>query len=566
MNRANLLNTRTTDYLELIGNSKVYRVPPYQRDYSWTREQWEDLWSDILEVREGREDRHYLGSLVVEATTDREFAVIDGQQRLATLSLIALAVIAKLETLATDGIDADANRERSKELRNRFVGEKDPASLVEHSRLSLNATDDGFYQDFLVQLREPHKARGLPASNRQLWEAFRYFQERLDETRDVKEDGEGIARILSETVARGLVFILITVNDELNAYTVFETLNARGIELTTTDLLKNYLFSKVRVKPDLLMLQRRWQFLVATVEPRRFPDFLRYHLLCTHRSIRRRHMFKLVRSEIRNTHDVFALIDSIEPRGELFAALRDTAHEYWTESAEARRSVVELALFGARQMTPLLFSAWECLPRREFFRCLKLVSTITFRYSVVGKLHGARLEPSYHRAAKAVADGVVSSAQEVFNVLKNIYVEDLQFRQSFETLAITRSQKKLIRYVLARLESDASGRECDHESDPGTIEHILPQNPTEEWDDAFAERQQLSAVDRLGNLTLLEQAINRRIGNVDYGKKVVEYGRSRYALTREISELAPEEWTLPLLERRQVLMAKRATHLWRVDM
>ena len=566
MNRANLLNTRTTDYLELIGNGRVYGVPRYQRDYSWTQEQWEDLWNDILEVRAGREDRHYLGALVVEATSDREFAVIDGQQRLATLSVLALAVIAKLEDLAKDGREADANRDRSKELRNRFVGERDPASLVEHSRLTLNDTNDAFYQDYLVQLRKPHNVRGLPTSNRQLWEAFRYFRACLDKVPDARNDGEAVARILSETVARGLLFILITVDDELNAYTVFETLNARGIELTTTDLLKNYLFSKIRVEPDLTVLQRRWGSLVDMVEPRRFPDFLRYHLLCTHSAIRRRRMFKLVRSEVKNSHDVFDLIDAISPRGELFAALRDPGHEYWIGSVEAKRSVSELILFGARQMTPLLFSAWEHLSYEEFVRCLKLVSTITFRYSVVGKLHGARLEPAYHRAAKAVATGGIKSAYEAFDMLKAIYVEDAQFRHSFEALAITGSQKKLIRYVLARLETDASGRECDHESDPGTIEHILPQRPTDEWDRSFSDRQQASGVNRLGNLTLLERAVNRDIGNADYSKKVVKYGGSGYALTRQISELAPEEWTWAFLERRQVLMAKRATHLWRVDM
>lgn len=566
MNRPDLLNTRTTNYLELIGNGKVYRVPSYQRDYSWTREQWEDLWNDVLELHAGTEDRHYLGALVVEAKSDREFAVIDGQQRLATLSLLALAVIARLEDLAKEGNDVQANRDRSKELRNRFVGERDPASLLEHSRLFLNDTDDGFYQDFLVQLRKPHNPHGLPASNRQLWEAFGYFRTRLAEMPDAGNDGKTLARILSETVARGLVFILITVHDELNAYTVFETLNARGIELTTTDLLKNYLFSKVRVKSDLMALQRRWQSLVASVEPRRFPDFLRYHLLCTHSTVRKRGMFKLVRSEIKDAHDAFALVDAIEPRGELFAALRDPGHEYWLDSKEAKRSVSELALFGARMMTPLLFSAWESLSREEFVRCLKLVSTITFRYSVVGKLHGARLETAYHHAAKAVAANGVRSARGVFGELKSVYVEDVQFRQNFAAMAVAGSTKKLIKYVLARLESDASGRPCDHETDPGTIEHILPQHPSDEWKDAFSDAQQMSATGRLGNLTLLERKVNKRIGNADYSGKVAEYGRSRYALSRQIAELAPEEWTWALLEKRQAQMAKRATHLWRVDM
>ena len=143
--KSNLLNTRTINYLELIGNGKQYRVPPYQRDYSWKQEQWEDLWNDILQLRSDREERHYLGALVVEARDDREFLIIDGQQRLATLSVLALAVVAILDSMARDGIDSESTRERSRELRNRFLGEKDPASLVERSRLHLNDTDNAFY-------------------------------------------------------------------------------------------------------------------------------------------------------------------------------------------------------------------------------------------------------------------------------------------------------------------------------------------------------------------------------------------------------------------------------------
>lgn len=182
MGKSNLLNTRTANFLDLVGNGRIYRVPPFQRDYSWEEEQWEDLWNDLLEMHGKTEERHYMGALVVEGRSDREFSIIDGQQRLATLSLLGLAVIALLIQLAEKGVEPEANRERATALRSRFIGEKDPASLVESSKLFLNRTDDAFYQDYLVQLRKPLNPRGLPKSNRLLWECYCYFANCLKET------------------------------------------------------------------------------------------------------------------------------------------------------------------------------------------------------------------------------------------------------------------------------------------------------------------------------------------------------------------------------------------------
>ena len=567
MAKANILNTRTINYLELIGNGKLYRVPPYQRDYSWSEEQWEDLWNDIVELRPAPEAVHYMGALVVEGRSDREFLIIDGQQRLATLSLFALAVIGRLQAMTDTGIDSKANAERAQGLRSRFIGEKDPASLTESSRLYLNETDDAFYQDYLIQLRPPLNARGLPKSNRLLWECFRYCTRRLDEMEALKNDGQSVASLLSETVARQLVFILITVDNELNAYTVFETLNARGLELTTTDLLKNYLFSRVRVTADLEALQRRWQRLIATVGQARFSQFLRYHLLCEQPQVRSQRLFKLVRDQTKTTAGVFALLDRLEGRAELFAAVLDPSHGYWIELPAARPYIRELNLFRVRQIMPLLFAAWECFSKEDFVRVLKLVSVISFRYSVVSELNTNPLEPTYHRAAKAVLDGQAKTPAEVFERLKPVYVDDDRMRQDFARLVVDTGGQwnKLTKYILARLEGDASGRACDPDTDPGTVEHILPENPADSWKEDFAPELWEEEVYSLGNLTLLESAINRSLGNAAYIEKLATYSQSSYALTRRIPEIAPKQWTPELLDARQRQLAERAVHLWRAD-
>ncbi len=568
MSRANILNTGTTSYLELIGNGKAYRVPPYQRDYAWTQQEWEDLWNDVVELRGGPDGRHYMGALVVQAHGDREFFVIDGQQRLATISLLALAVIDKLRRMADEGADDARNRERATELRNRFIGEKDPASLVESSRLRLNETDDPFYQDYLVQLRDPLNPRGLPRSNALLWHCFRYFSKQVDAL-DVGAGnaGEEVAKVLSETVARRLLFILITVDDDLDAYTLFETLNARGLELTTTDLLKNYFFSKVRAGADVDALKRRWQALIGTVTQERFPDFLRHHLLCEHPEIRRQRLFKLVRDRVRSPEQMFEFMTALEERAELFAALGDVNHGYWIDRPAARPFVRELNLFGVRQLTPVFFAAWGRFSDDDFVRLLKLAGVIAFRYSVVGGLNPNPLERVCHSAAKAVLDGRANRPGAVFRRLGPIYVEDERFESDFARWAVgARGRRgRLAKYVLARLEADAVGRAVDPETDPGTVEHVLPENPAGGWAEVFPPERWEAAVDRLGNLTLLERALNREVGNAAYPSKRAAYASSAYELTREIADLAPEEWTPALLDERQRRLAARATRLWRAD-
>ncbi len=561
---SNLLKSDDVTFLDLIGNGKVYRVPPYQRDYSWEEEHWEDLWNDILELRVSVDARHYMGALVVEAKSDREFLIIDGQQRLATLSILALAIIDALPALPGDAAEQAANRDRATRLRGRFIGEKDPASLVESSKLFLNETDDAFYQDYLVQLRAPNNPRGLPKSNRLLWACFLWFKRRLEA---LTADGAALATLLNETVARQLLFILIKVEDEVNAYMVFETLNARGLELSSTDLLKNYLFSRVKVATDLAALQRRWKTLMAIVKQERFPDFLRYHLLCALPRIRKQRLFKEIRDAVQSTAAVFDLMRRLESRAELFAALNDSEHEYWIELPQARRHIRELQLFKVRQMTPLLFAAWEKLDRSDFVRVLKMVGVISFRYSIISGLNTNELEPVYHRAAKALLDGQARTPAEIFQQLKSIYVSDDKFQADFSLKEVeTRGQRKhLAKYILCKLETDAAGKDCDWESDPASIEHVLPENPSAEWDESFNPAHQAAFSYRLGNLTLLETSLNREIGNDPLGAKRPLYQRSTYQLTRRLAEQAPDDWTPAVLETRQRQLAARASHLWRSD-
>ena len=206
----------------------------------------------------------------------------------------------------------------------------------------------------------------------------------------------------------------------------------------------------------------------------------------------------------------FKLIDDLEGRAELFAALSDLHHGYWMELPEAKEYVRDLHLFRVRQAMPLLFTAWESFSAEDFVRVLKLVSVISFRYMVVGGLNPNALESACHRAAKAVMDGDARTSAAAFDHLKPVYVDDERTRRNFALLVVdTRGQKKLAKYILARLEQDVAARDCDPDTDPGSIEHILPENPVDAWGETFPADRWESSVYRLGNLTLLERAANR---------------------------------------------------------
>lgn len=566
MGKTNLLNTHTTTYRDLVGNGRIFRVPPYQRDYSWQEEQWEDLWEDILALANTPSDSHYMGALVVEGVNDREFLIIDGQQRLATLSIFALSVVKRLSLSATTPPEADDNIQRAEVLRTMFIGAKDPASLIESSKLFLNQNDDAFYQDYLVQLRTPTNPRGLVKSNKLMWECFQYFSSKIEQyCYSSDAEGERLASLLASTAGGQLMFILITVDDELNAYTVFETLNARGLELSSTDLLKNYLFSRLKVSTELQALQRRWRSLISTVRQENFPEFLRYHMLCEYPKIRSQRLYKLVRDQVKTPEQVFYLIKALEERAELFAAMSDPDHGYWIENPACRDTVRELKLFRVRQMMPLLFSAWESMTKENFAAVLKIVSVVSFRYTVVCGRNTNKLEPVYHEAAKNVAGGGAKTPADVFKILKAIYVDDDEFEQIFSRFAVdTSGQRKTVaKYILLKLESNLSGILSSFDTNSGTIEHILPENPTSDWEDNFPQDKWESNVYRIGKLTLLEPSINREIGNSVFQEKLPFFEKSAYRLTLEIVENSSGYWTPALLDQRQNQLARRASQLWR---
>ena len=119
MSRMNLLNTRAASFGDLIGNGKNYHIPKFQRDYSWDKDNWLELWEDIMTLQANPTSSYYMGALVLKnsAESSQKFQVIDGQQRLVTISILIIAVLEKIRSLQSMNIDVEYNQERSEILR-----------------------------------------------------------------------------------------------------------------------------------------------------------------------------------------------------------------------------------------------------------------------------------------------------------------------------------------------------------------------------------------------------------------------------------------------------------------
>lgn len=562
MAQHNLLDTSTVTLNDVFSNSRRYQVPEYQRDYSWDEEQWDDLWMDVLAVK-NQKGVHYMGAVVLQDLQNKFFSVIDGQQRLATFSIIALAVIKRIQDLVDSGTEIEANTERRTRLTEQYIGEKDAVSLRYSNKLILNENNESFYRSFLVQLRNPINLHREPTSNKLLRKAFEYFYQRLKESLGDNPTGESLADFLQNQVAEKLLFIQIVVKTDVDAYTVFETLNARGIDLSVSDLLKNYLLSlTARSDEDRRQAKEQWRRIIQITDLSGFPTFLRYYWNSRFDLVRKEQLFKALRRSISNAEQAFALLDDLEKYAAVYIALRNPNDELWLNSKEIRKRISELKLFGVTQPYPLLLATYFKLPH-EFETVLRFCSAIAFRYNIIGGLNPNKQEQAFHLAAKKVHNGEITNSHQIAQELQEIYPSDEDFSHTFLTKQInTKSKKKLARYVLYSLENQIAGTDRGYEDESGTIEHILPENPTIEWEHFFPQTEQENYIYRLGNLTLLESNKNNLCGTKLFEDKTTIYKESQYRMTSTIDY---SEWSPTQIRLRQEQAARIATTVWRIS-
>ena len=546
----------------IIGNGKSYQVPIYQRDYSWDKDDWEDLWSDIEEIPSDK--THYVGYIVLQPIQDDEqsYWIIDGQQRLTTLSILALAVTALLEKWVTENIDNEGNKIRLDKITERYLGNYSLSKLNLAPKLKLNRNNDDYYKSWLLKLRKPAALSKLKPSQKLLQRAFNYFLEQLELKFKDNKSGADLADFLEKTVGNGIIFTQIVVSNDLDAFKVFETLNARGVKLSTADLLKNYLFKLTHQlgEIDLDEAERRWQNITNTIQSNDLTTFIRHYWNSKNRLERQPTLFKAIKREINTAEKAFDFLNDLETASIYYIGFTNPADELWDK--EEKSSLKLLKLLNVTTCYSLMLSALENLDRQDFKILLKELSIIAFRYNL-SDLNPNEAERVFSKVAKDISEKIITKAKDAVIALKSIYAIDSNFEQIFSTLSInTRRKKDLVKYILVRIENQIANTDYQPEDAISTIEHILPENPGSIWENNFPINIQEDYIYRLGNYGLLEASINNKLdNNMPFSDKLEKYKTSSYKLSSEYCNY--ENFTPKEIDLRQNKMARIAKSIWK---
>jgi len=565
---ANLTARITMDVQEtalrtILDGTKQYRVPLYQRPYSWEKSQVQRLWEDIerlaLERAESSTSAHFMGSLVLSigrtGPAGTEFLVVDGQQRLTTLTILLCALRDYVEQHEPDGLRRRTMLHESY-LVNRF-SEGDG-----HLKVLPTQADRDAYRA-LLDGRTPEDSK----SNISI--AYKFFMQKLLESDDV-DDPHDIRRI-EEAILEGLVFVAITARGDDNVYRIFESLNNTGKPLTQGDLLRNYVFMRLGSEGDevydstWLPMQRLLDS--SDLQQLFWLDIVMRQPLVTQADIysaQQKRLDKLPDGEIASEVHRWAALAT------LLATMRDPSRE---PNAELRKRLLRLKAWGTTTVDPLVL---QLLARREdeiesaeaITETLRIVEAFLVRRVIVG-----RATTGINRILLAASSEIrndqpsADTIREYLSTGRKTYGTDAEIEAAVQTIPFYFQGRPAQRKLVLQWLEEAYGSKERVDAANSSIEHVMPQTLTREWEMSLhshvlegesVESLHSTLLHTLGNLTLT--AYNSELGNLPFARKRSLLAESGFQMNREIS--ASDEWTPVEIGARAARLADLIKREW----
>ena len=390
--------------------------------------------------------------LVLQETKEsKHFIVIDGQQRITTISLLVLATVKLLL--------GKGDKERAEDLLNTYLSSKDIATRVNMPKLKLNYNNEYVYAGKLLQLDIPSNVAGLKQSEKKLVSAFHFFSKKMKD-HFINNTTEEITTFITKRVDIKLFFTSITIINDLDAFKVFETLNARGVKLSTSDLLKNFLFSII-YSPDSGSIsheEKKWHRINDVLETTEVTTYLRHFWNAGHYpGERKSSLIKTIKKEIKNRVEAIQLLNDLDNNVSIYAALSNSQSEVWTTGQS--KLIEELKILEVSQCYTLIMTAKLKLREVEFNKLLRDIIIISFRNITIGGQNSNELERIYGKASVAIFNDEITTAKSAYETyLKEAYMEDNSFKNDFQNKIInTRKYNGLSKYILSELEIQYGG-------------------------------------------------------------------------------------------------------------
>jgi len=514
--------------LALMNKTNQFIIPIYQRKYSWTLEQCKQLWADIARIaQDPSAPTHFLGSVVsIRKSENNAFSqvlVIDGQQRLASISLLLAAlrqVVADRNTpLRITNKEGEGETVSTKKLANYYLFNAEEVDEGDREyRLLLT---EGDHQTFVALV----KALQLPIQPApHIVDNYAYFLRQV-------QSWTGSLEVLYQAAERLLVVSVSLEQGKDNPQLIFESLNSTGLDLSKADLIRNYLLMELEPKQQNELYKQHWlpmerQF--GDEDPSLFDRFVRDYLT-----------IKSEAREIPNIERVYIAFKAFAERqanagvstGDLVADLARYAAYYahlvhGTEpDADIQRALADLNSFKVDVAYPFLLEVYDDYTSKritavEFVSVVRLIESYVFRRFVVD-IPTNTLNKTFASLGKEVDRSSYLPRLQAALVRKEgktRFPDDAEFRARLLERDIYSASSQRCKYVLGRLERQHSKEAFDLSA--ATIEHIMPQKPDAEWQDALGdgwENIHSLYLHTLGNLTLTFH--NSEMGNQPFTVK-----------------------------------------------
>ena len=560
---------------QLLNERRYFAVPPHQRDYAWPVGAVEQFLDDVIEAMIESDSDYFIGLIVLVDTSDptkKRYEILDGQQRLATTTMIYSAI---RQWMRDHGEDNEAAK-----IQNEFIGISEIGEEKDEPRIVMNINNQEIFQDIVVNpcpdtvLQKRQAEAGRHTSTRKLVEAAIRCRQLVAELaekhgQDPKQQAEALFALAKYLRDRVLVNCLDVTAPE-NAYTIFESLNDRGIDLSVLDLLKNHLLRQTK-DGNQQQVQNNWTKMLTRLGDRRADDFLKAFWTSRYGRIQRGRLFHELKKKYKTKAQVLVLSSELPNVADVYANIEVADSDLWRNHTPATQEAIRaLSILGGRQTHPILLAALAKFAPMDIEKLVRHLVNLIVRYQLVGRGRTGRLEIKASSVATAIFNRKLKTSKAIWDDLKNLLPSDSEFEEDFRRYEEPKAPRA--RWVLRELEIEAwrqanPGKAVQQAplTDPEKVnlEHILPKNPGVAWGAVMQTEAELvsDCVDMLGNLCLLDKPSNKKQAAKGFSDKVALYKQSEFLLTCDLATNYTQ-WNRDTIENRQAQLAKLALRAW----